>query len=56
MNLLDVCTCRRCGKTGLVLDEFTSPYTGLCAECSREVKDSASVSPDKPQNQEEKQR
>jgi len=26
--------CRKCGKTGHSLDEFLSPYDGLCAECS----------------------
>ncbi len=31
----DTCYCRKCFKTGFVIDEFTSPYTGLCAECSK---------------------
>jgi len=30
-----VATCRRCGRSGSALDEFTSPYTGLCGECSK---------------------
>jgi hypothetical protein len=29
------CQCRQCGKQGYALDEFTSPHTGLCAECSK---------------------
>ena len=28
-------TCRRCGRSGSALDEFTSQYTGLCGDCSR---------------------
>jgi hypothetical protein len=31
---LDDAKCKRCGKTGSSLDEFTSPYTGLCVACS----------------------
>lgn len=26
--------CRSCHRKGYVMDEFTSPYTGLCAQCS----------------------
>lgn len=26
--------CRKCGAEGYSLDEFLSPYTGLCAGCS----------------------
>jgi hypothetical protein len=26
--------CWRCGDTGPVIDEFTSPHTGLCARCT----------------------
>jgi hypothetical protein len=28
------CQCRGCGAWGPIVDEFTSPQTGLCAECS----------------------
>ncbi len=28
-------TCRKCKNSGHALDEFTSPYTGLCAECTQ---------------------
>ncbi len=28
------CQCRKCGKVGYVMDEFTSPHTGLCVACS----------------------
>lgn len=26
--------CNHCGRTGYKLNEFTSPYTGLCARCT----------------------
>jgi len=32
--MAETCTCRKCGRTGWTMDEFTSPHTGLCAECS----------------------
>lgn len=35
MEPRDLATCRSCGKRGYALDEFTSPYTGICAECSK---------------------
>lgn len=42
----DDCRCRLCGRTGSTLDEFTSPYTGLCADCSKvAVKDVVASSP-----------
>lgn len=28
-------TCWKCGAPGPALDEFTSPYTGLCVACSK---------------------
>jgi hypothetical protein len=33
--MISMTTCRQCGKSGPVEDEFTSPYTGLCADCAR---------------------
>lgn len=29
-----IVTCRGCGHTGSALDEFVSPYTGLCVACT----------------------
>lgn len=34
---LELSTCRQCKRSGPSLDEFTSPYTGLCAECSKDL-------------------
>jgi hypothetical protein len=31
----DQVTCGICGRSGAALDEFVSPHTGLCAECSK---------------------
>lgn len=31
------CQCRGCKRWGPIIDEFTSPYTGLCAACSGKV-------------------
>lgn len=33
---VDIVTCRECGRSGSALDEFVSPYSGLCVDCSRE--------------------
>lgn len=43
-----VVTCRLCKREGWALDEFTSPYTGLCAECTNKMKsdDRRSGNPD----------
>jgi hypothetical protein len=30
--------CRRCGARGWKIDEFTSPYSGLCKSCDTEVR------------------
>jgi hypothetical protein len=31
---IDEAQCRECKKSGPAVDEFTSPHTGLCTECS----------------------
>lgn len=33
--------CTRCGERGYALDEFVSPYSGLCAKCSKAERDAA---------------
>ncbi len=34
-----IAICRKCGDSGYTIDEFTSPYTGLCAKCSDPAKE-----------------